>query len=97
MVVMKQMSLLSPQQRMDELPVSPDVRARTLLTILWQRYDAAGISMGRGYEAVLLEAAMELLGPPDLHDVARFETEGDFINDTRDYISATRAKRYGLL
>jgi hypothetical protein len=91
------MSLLSPQERMDSLPISPETRARTLLTMLWRRYDAAGISMGRGYEAVLLEATMELLGPADLDDVTRFEVEDDCLNDTRNYISATRAKQYGLL
>lgn len=65
--------------------------------MLWRRYDAAGISLGRGYEAVLLEAAMELLGPPDLDDMDRMDTEQDFLDDTRSYISATRAKQYGLL
>lgn len=47
------------------MDANPKTRARTLLTLLWRKYDAGGISMGRSYEAVLLEAAMDLLGPPD--------------------------------
>ena len=52
------------EQRL-KLPVTPEVRARTLLAHLWRKYDAAGLSMGRSHEAVVLEAVMSLLGDPD--------------------------------
>ena len=80
------------------MEVTPAVRARTLLTLLWRKYDAGGISMGRSYDAVLLEAAMDLLGPPDIEDVRRLDTmvAGDLVNETRNYLSSERAKREGL-
>ena len=80
------------------LGVTPAVRARTLLTLLWRKYDAGGISMGRSYDAVLLEAAMDLLGPPDEADVSRLDAmqSGDLVNETRSYLSSLRARREGL-
>ena len=68
-------------------------RARTLLTLLWQKYDAGGISMGRSYEAVVLEAAMELLGPTT-EDISR--DHGDIMDETRTYLSSKRAEELGL-
>ncbi len=80
------------------MDANPKTRARTLLTLLWRKYDTGGISMGRSYEAVLLEAAMDLLGPPDTDDVRRLETmdAGELLNETRSYLSAERARREGL-
>ncbi len=80
------------------MDATPQVRARTLLTLLWRKYDAGGVSMGRSYEAVLLEAAMDLLGPPDVDDVRRLDSmvAGDLVNETRNYLSAERARREGL-
>ena len=82
----------------DRLGVLPHVRARTLLTLLWRKYDAGGVSMGRSYEAVLLEAAMDLLGPPDKSDVAKLDAmqSGDLVNETRNYLSSLRARQEGL-
>jgi len=82
----------------DGLGVSDAVRARTLLTLLWRRYDAGGISMGRSYDAVLLEAAMDLLGPPDTNDVSKLDKmpSGDLLDETRSYLSSLRARREGL-
>ena len=78
--------------------VKPETRARTLLTLLWRKYDAGGISMGRSYESVLLEAAMDLLGPPDVEDVRRLDAlnGSDIVGETRDYLSSERARREGL-
>jgi hypothetical protein len=74
-----------------ELPVTPNVRARTLLAHLWRKYDAAGISMGRSHEAMVLEAALALLGDPDMDDLARLdEDSGTFMDDTRSYLSLVR-------
>lgn len=78
--------------------VHPYVRARTLLTALWQHYDAGGESMGRGHKAVLLEAAMALLDPfRDRADVERLRADyGDLVNRTRAYLSAQMAAAEGL-
>lgn len=79
------------------LPVPPDVRARTLLAHLWRKYDAAGISMGRSHEAVVLEAVLALLGLPDQEDMQLLDADsGVLINQTRDYLSAKRAVELGL-
>lgn len=79
------------------LPVSPDVRARTLLALLWRKYDAAGISMGRSQESVVLEAVLSLLGDPDPVDMKRLDQDsGVLVNETRDYLSARRAVQLGL-
>lgn len=87
----------SIQSRLDSLPVSPEVRARTLLAHLWRLYDAAGTSMGRSHQAVVLEAAMDLLGPPDQDDMQRLDIGGaDLIGNTRSYLSAVRARNLGL-
>lgn len=84
------------EQRL-KLPVTPEVRARTLLAHLWRKYDAAGLSMGRSHEAVVLEAVMSLLGDPDPVDMARLdEDSGVLIGDTRSYLSARRAVQLGL-
>lgn len=82
-----------------ELPVHPHVRARTLLTLLWRNLDNGGRSMGRSFEAVLLEAAMRLTEDQwDADDVKRADgaRESDFINDTRDYVAALRRHEEGL-
>ena len=79
------------------LPVAPETRARTLLAHLWRKYDAAGISMGRTHEGVVLEAALSLLGEPDPQDMALLDVDsGTLINATRDYLSARRATQLGL-
>ena len=56
-----------------ELPVAPEVRAKTLLVQLWREFDASGVSLGRSPSAVLLETAMALLGDHDAEDVKRFD------------------------
>ena len=76
------------------LPVSDASRARTLLTYLWQIHDAGGISMGRSHESVLLEAAMELLGPTDLIEMDL--DKGDTVNETRSYLSQKKGASMGL-
>jgi hypothetical protein len=85
---------LTAAERIASFPVDRAVRARSLLTMLWRRYDEAGISMGRGIEAVILEAAMKLLGPPDLDDLYRLDNDPDFLNTTRSYLSALNAVEY---
>jgi hypothetical protein len=79
-----------------QLPVDPSVRARTLLAHLWRKYDAAGISMGRSHEAVVLEAVLSLLGDPDPEDMALLDSDFDLIGQTRDFLSARRALQLGL-
>ncbi len=84
-------------QRLCQLPVTPETRARTLLAHLWRVYDAAGVSMGRTHEAVVLEAAMKLLGDPDPLDMQRLDdVRNDLIGETRSYLSAIRARNLGL-
>lgn len=86
----------SIQERL-QLPVAPEVRARTLLAHLWRKYDAAGISMGRSHEAVVLEAVLSLLGDPDPSDMELLDDSNfDLIGQTRDYLSARRAIQLGL-
>lgn len=79
------------------VPEAPDfeqMRARTLLAHLWRRYDAAGTSMGRSHEAVVLEAVLSLLGDPDRVDMALLDKDsGHFINATRDYLSGKMRER----
>lgn len=71
------------------------LRARTLLAHLWRKYDAAGISMGRSHESVVLEAALSLLGDPDPEDIALLDADsGKFINDTRTYLSSKLRERF---
>lgn len=81
-------------QAAETMTVEPIVRARTLLTYLWRAYDAGGISVGRSHEAVLLEAAMDLIGPVDTDDVER--EYGKNVNEARNYLSAQKRKEYGL-
>ncbi len=88
------MDEVSKKQANETMDVEPIVRARTLLTYLWRAYDAGGISVGRSHEAVLLEAAMDLMGPVDVIDVGR--DYGVNINEARNYISAQKRKEYGL-
>lgn len=90
---MKQLDLFVDRH----LPVPPEVRARTLLAHLWRLHDAAGISMGRSHESIVLEAALALLGDPDPVDMNRLDNDYNFLNDTRDYLSAQRRKssRFG--
>lgn len=81
------------------LGVIPAVRARTLLALLWRKYDLGGISVGRSHESVLLEAAMSLLGDPDVDDLQRADTSegyGDMVDETRTWISRQTARRYGF-
>lgn len=74
-----------------------NMRARTLLAELWRRQDAAGISMGRSYESVVLEAALTLLGDPEPEDMALLDIDsGTFVNDTRTYLSRKMARRLGF-
>lgn len=90
------MTTRTVQQRL-ELPVTPEVRARTLLAALWQKYDAGGTSMGRSHEAVLLEAAIALLGSPDGEEMRRLDSDyGGLVDQTRDYLSARQAVEFGL-
>ncbi len=78
-------------------PVFENKRARTLLAHLWRKYDAAGTSMGRTHEAVVLEAAMALLGDPDPEDMRLLDMDsGDLVNATRNYLSAKMARRLGF-
>jgi len=72
------------------LPVAPEIRARTLLAHLWRLHDAAGISMGRSHESIVLETALALLGDPDPDDMYRLDNDMDFLDDTRSYLSAVR-------
>jgi len=53
------------------LPVDELVRVKTLLRLLWVGYDAGGMSMGRSHEAVLLEAALELMYDIENEDISR--------------------------
>ena len=79
------------------LPVTPEVRARTLLAHLWRKYDAAGISMGRSHEGVVLEAVLALLGDPDPAEMDRLDLDsGHLIGETRSYLSARRAIELGF-
>lgn len=46
---------------------------RGLLRLLWQAYDAGGHSVGRSWEARIVEAAMMLVGPPAAGTAALLE------------------------
>ena len=82
-----------PQEN-QKMEVEPAVRARTLLTYLYGIFDRGGISVGRSHESVLLETAMELLGPNDPEDVDR--DYGTNVMEARNYISDQYAQRRGL-
>lgn len=76
-----------------KLPVDELVRVKSLLRLLWITYDAGGISMGRSHEAVLLEAAIELLEDIDNEDIS---DRGEMVNETRNYLSSQLAMRLNL-
>lgn len=79
----------------EPMSVPPEVRARSLLTLLWRKLDYAGISMNRSSEAVLLELAMKLLGEPDLLDLKHHEDgTRDIIAESRLYSSHLNAQAY---
>jgi hypothetical protein len=46
--------------------------ARLILRQLWQWHDASGISKGRGYRNMLLEAAMDFMPLPEMRNHDRF-------------------------
>lgn len=75
------------------LPVDEIVRVKSLLRMLWSKYDAGGISMGRSYESVVLEAALSLLEDVDNEEIFN---SGDLLNDTRTHISELMMKRLRL-
>jgi hypothetical protein len=77
----------------DTLPVNNIVRVKSLLRLLWITYDAGGISMGRSHEAVLLEAAIELLSDIDNEDIS---CRGEMVDETRSYLSSILAKRLNI-
>ncbi len=81
-------------QKDQRLSVSPEVRARTLLCYLYGLFDRGGISVGRSHESVLLETAIELLGPNDPEDVDR--DYGTNVMEARNYISDKMAGKLGL-
>ena len=81
-------------QEDQKMTVPPEVRARTLLTYLYGLFDRGGMSVGRSHESILLETAMELLGPNDPEDVNR--DYGNNVMEARNYISDQIAKRLGL-
>lgn len=76
-----------------KLPVDELVRVKSLLRLLWVTYDAGGISMGRSHEAVLLEAALELLDKTENEDIS---DRGDLVNETRNYLSSKLLERLNL-
>lgn len=50
-------------------------RARTLLRIIWQGYDAAGHSCGRSQTCAFLELALDLIGPADPTESRQADTD----------------------
>ena len=81
-------------QEDQKMEVEPAVRARTLLTYLYGIFDRGGISVGRSHESMLLETAMELLGPPNIEDVNR--DYGTNVMEAKNYVSDQIAKRLRL-
>lgn len=75
------------------LPVDDTVRVKTLLRMLWLTYDAGGISMGRSYEAVVLEAALSLMEDVENEEIPEC---GDLLNETRNYLSQKMHDHLGL-
>lgn len=58
-------ALLEASVAVKENRVSRELDAvRLLLRMLWQMYDAGGISSGRSLQARIVEATMMLVGPP---------------------------------
>lgn len=82
-------------QKDQKMEVDPKVRARTLLTYLYRIFDSGGISLGRSHESILLETAMELLGPADPEDV-HHRDYGTNVMEARNYLSDQIAKELGL-
>ncbi len=77
-----------------DLPVDDLTRAKSLLRLLWIKYDAAGISMGRSYESVLLESALKLMDIIDQEELP--ECTGELVNETRNYLSSQMAASIGV-
>lgn len=92
--VARAMSAAPQEQQRQGLTDWEFMRARTILAALWRKYDAAGTSMGRSHEAVLLEAALALLGDPNPQDMEALDADpGELVNATRSYLSARMASR----
>lgn len=97
-LAMEPMKAAQENSRLASVPASTQweqIRARTLLAHLWRTYDTAGVSMGRSHQAVVLEAALALLGDPDPADMAVLdEDSGRLINDTRSHLSRKMWERF---
>lgn len=77
-------------QSVDAPPVAqPDLLyIRLLLQHLWARYDAGGESMGRSFDAMLVELAIELLGTEPCPD--RYKEPGVLLNEIKTVLSGRR-------
>lgn len=65
-------------------------RARSLLRVIWQGYDAAGHSCGRSRTCAYLELAMGLIGSPDPEESALVD-QGNLpalVLEARDWVTA---------
>lgn len=60
---------------------------KVLLAHLWSMYDANGESMGRSFQGMILELAIELIGRPT--NGVDFNN-GDFLNEVKTYLSKCR-------
>jgi hypothetical protein len=70
--------------------------ARALLSHLWARYDANGISMGRSFDSMLLELAIEMLGRDNGPMPKEFLEPGVLLNRIKDELSRARLESMGM-
>lgn len=71
-------------------------RARSLLRVIWQGYDASGHSCGRSRTCAYLELAMSLIGLPDPKE-SQIVDQGDLnmlVAEAKEWISAIAEDQY---
>lgn len=65
---------------------------RCLLLILWQSYSALGTNCGRSHHGKILEAAMDILGPPRSEFRRKYEFDYNAIMELASKINIDYSK-----
>jgi hypothetical protein len=70
-------------------------RARTLLRLIWQAYDAAGHSNGRSRTCAMLELSMSLIGTPDPSESNQADNDPrPLIDEAKDWMHDLNAEKF---
>ena len=70
-------------------------KARTLLRLLWQHFDAGGESCGRSFDADILETAMEYLGESDSEQDKFCDDDAfEYLHKCKEELGDRKHKKY---